>query len=56
MKSCLWVLLLGMLTSYALSLQSAYLSLCCLTFNNVGTEAIPFFPQGNEAVQMEDVM
>lgn len=32
------------LTSYALSAQSAHLSLHCLTFpcDNVGTEAIPF--------------
>lgn len=48
----------GVLTSCALTSQSAHLSLHCLTFplNYVGTEAIPFFPQGSEAVQMEDVM
>ena len=44
----LWVLLPRILTSYALSPQSAHLSLHCLTFplNNVGTEAIPFFSAG----------
>lgn len=44
----LWVPLPGMFRAFALSPQTAHLSLHCLAFplNNVGTEAIPFFSAG----------
>lgn len=40
------------------SVTTVHLSLHCLSFplNFIKTEAIPFFPQGSEAVQIEDVM